>query len=130
MQGRDTPHLRQLAGASGKENPFELEELLDRTLMELGFGLLSREQGVLAYSQELARDFLDSKIAAADLLAELEHLCVSNDYFKELYPFYMLRWAYDDLKEQNFSYYRSDANRENFDGILRTEVEKLLKCPR
>ena len=126
VQGRDTPHLRQLAGATGSENAFELEELVDRSLHELGLSIPSRERAVLVYSQELARDYLDSRITSEYLLQELCQLCISTDYMKPLYQFYLLRWTHDDLKTQVFSFYLRDATRENFDMLLRAEVEKLV----
>jgi hypothetical protein len=80
----------------------------------------------LVYSQELARDYLESRITSECLLQELCQLCISTDYMKALYPFYLLRWTHDDLKTQVFSFYRQDATRENFDVLLRAEVEKLV----
>jgi hypothetical protein len=126
VQGRDTPHLRQLAGATGTENAFELEELVDRALRELGLNIPSPERAVLAYSQELARDYLDNRIAREDLLQELCQLCIDTGYMKPLWPFYLLHWARDDLKTEVFSSHRRDATRENFDALLEAEVEKLV----
>ncbi len=129
VRGLDTPHLRQLAGTTGTENPFELEELFDRTITELGIDKPSRKQAILVYAQELARDYLDGKTSKEFLLKELCQFCIATDYMRELYPFYELCWTFDDLKEQVFSFYRNDATRENFEEILGTEIEKLLSSP-
>jgi hypothetical protein len=103
-KGQDTPHLRQLAGTTGAENTFELEELFDRTARELGLTIPSPEDAIVEYARELARDYLDQRGGREQLLYELCDLCFSTDYKKELYPFYLLRWTHDDLKEKTFSY--------------------------
>ena len=66
-KGFDSPHLRQLAGFTGRENPFELENTLDRTLAELGISTLSRKAAVVLYAQELAREF-DFGVTSRELL--------------------------------------------------------------
>jgi hypothetical protein len=124
-QGCDTQHLRQLAGTTGAENTFEIEELFDRTARELGLVIPSPEDAIVDYARELARDYLDHRISREQLLYELCDLCISTDYKKELYPFYLLRWTHDDLKENTFSFYRRDATRENFESLLRTEITLL-----
>ena len=118
--------MRQLAGATGTENAFELEELLDRALHELGLDIPSPERAVLLYSQELARDHLDGRIASDELLQELCQLCIDTGYMKPLWPFYLLYWARDDLETEVFSFHRRDATRESFDALLEAEVEKLV----
>ena len=126
VQGRDTPHLRQLAGTTGSENSFELQDLFDRALHELGLSVPSREQAILLYAQELARDYLEGKATREHLLHELCQLCISTGYMRDIYPFYWLRWTHDDLKERVFSTYRKDATRENFEELLRAEIATLL----
>lgn len=45
-QGRDPPHLRQLASTTGAENTFEVEELFDRTARELGLAIPSPDEAI------------------------------------------------------------------------------------
>jgi len=114
MQGRDTPHLRQLAGTTGIENRFELDELFDRVLHELDLSLPTRNQAVLIYAQELGHDYLDGKVMLDQLLEETCDLCISTDYMRELSPFYNIRGIRDDL------------TRENFEELVRAEIMTLL----
>ena len=122
----DTPHLRQLAGTTGAENTFELEDLFDRTTRELGLSIPSPDHAIVDYARELTRDYLDQRVGREQLLHELCDLCIQTDYKKELYPFYLLRWTHDDLEEKKFSFYLRDATRDNFDSLLRAEIDNLL----
>ena len=125
--GSDTPHLRMVAGTTGHENTFELDELVDRALKELNFSVPSKNTGLVLYAQELAQDYLNSGISRDELLQTICQLCIDTDYFKPLYPFYILRWAWDDLQDEDFSPHRQDVNRANFEDTLRSEIKALLE---
>ena len=124
--GVDTPHLRRLAGVAGTEDQGELQDLFDRTSRELGLEAPSPEAAIGLYAQGLARDYLAGTVAREALLHELCQLCIDIDYRRDLYPFYLLRFAHADLQESSFSFYRRDVTRENFDSILRQEIDTLL----
>jgi hypothetical protein len=125
-EGRDTRHLRQLAGTTGAENRFELEELFDRAVNELGIVVPEGDEALALYARELAQQYLDGTVSRDYLLRFLSDLCVETDYSKELYPFYLLRWTLEDLEYQGSSFYIAHATRDNFDGLLRTEIDRLL----
>src|SRR5262249_31743710 len=78
VSGRDTRHLRQLAGATGSENAFELEELFDRTIRELGVAAPSKKAAVMLYAQELAREYLLGQVSREALLEELCQLFLDH----------------------------------------------------
>ncbi|HEY2711218.1 MAG TPA: hypothetical protein VGI60_01790 [Chthoniobacterales bacterium] len=126
MEGKDTPHLRQLAGATGAENRFELEELFDRTLHELGIVMPSRDEAIASWARELARDYLGAHITRRDFLHMVSDLCVESDYSRQIFPFYLLRFTLENLDYDGFSFHRADATKENFDALLGAEIERLL----
>ena len=126
VNGVDTPHLRQLAGVAGTEDQGELGELFDRTSRELGLEAPSPKEAIGLYAQGLARDYLAGTVTRDALLRALCQLCIDTDYRRDLYPFYLLRFAQEDLQEGSFSFYRRDVTRENFDAILRQDIDTLL----
>ena len=130
VQGCDSPHLRQLAGVSGTEDQAELEELFDRTSRELGLVTPSPDAAISLYAQGLARDYLANTVTQEKLLDELFQLCIDTDYRRDLYPFYLLRFAREDLQDSKVSFYRLDVTRENFDEVLRREVDTFLSHAR
>ena len=125
-KGLDSPYLRQLAGFTGQENPFELEDAIDRTLGELGINTLSPGAAVELYAWELAREFKAGASSRELFLRELCHLYINTDYPRALMPFYHLRWTLDDIKEQGWSFYCHEATSENFDELLKQEIAILL----
>jgi hypothetical protein len=126
VEDKDTPHLRQLAGATGTENSFELEELFDRAVHELGLTVPDAAEAVVLYARELARDYLDDHLSRDQLLRQLCELCEGAGYRKELYPFYLLRWTAYDLQTQDVSHYLADVTKENFDERLHSELDTLI----
>lgn len=126
VRGLDTPHLRQLAGVSGTEDQGELEDLFDRTIRELGLKAPPPEAAIGLYAQHLAQGCLAGTVARDSFLRELCQLCIDTSYRRDLYPFYLLRFAHEDLEKSSFSPHRHDVTRENFDEILRQEIDTLL----
>jgi hypothetical protein len=126
VRGVDTPHLRQLAGVSGTEGQGELEDLFDRTSREMGLKAPSPEAAIALYAQDLARDHLAGAVTQEKFLNELCQLCIDTDYRRDLYPFYLLRFAREDLQDSGVSFHRRDVTRENFDETLRKEIDTLL----
>ena len=124
--GFDGKYLRQLAGVLGDENPFELAELFDRCVRELGLRLTKTESIVLVYAQELCGAFAQGIIGRDYLVYRLYCLCTAHSMRLELFPFYLLYFTLDDLKERGFSFYRREATPENFDRLLQEEIEKLM----
>src|SRR6266446_4892739 len=104
VRGVDTPHLRQLAGVAGTEDQGELEELFDRTSRELGLEAPSPQAAIALYAQGLARDYLAGTVTQEKFLNELCQLCIHTDYRRDLYPFYLLRFAREDLQDSGVSF--------------------------
>jgi hypothetical protein len=77
-------------------------------------------------TRDLARDYLAGNITRRYLLDIVSDLCLESDYRRELFPFYLLRHTLIDFDYGEFSFHRTDATKENFDDLLRTEIEGLL----
>ena len=128
-RGVDTPHLRQLAGETGNEDRAEIEDLFDRTLRELGVTPPPRDQAIYLHACFLAQDYLAGRLGREALLVRLCDLCIDTDYRRDLWPFYVLRFAHSELQENTYTSYRADVTRENFDEKLREEIDAFLANP-
>jgi len=127
--GFDGKYLRQLAGILGDENKFEVNELIDRCIREQNLRFPKAESVVILYAQDLCRQFGQGMIDKVYLLRRLFALCAQNGMLRELLPFYLLDCALDDLQRQQFSFYRRDITRDNFDQVLEQEIRKLMMTP-
>lgn len=125
IAGDDTPHLAMLAGMSGSENAFELEDYFRRTIHELHLQLPDNARAVLDYAQEISRLYLDGQLPLKLYLQEFIELFYAEGARPEIHPFYMLANAWDDLQFSDFSYYY-DVTRENFEEALLREIHALM----
>lgn len=125
IAGDDTPHLAMLAGMTGSENAFELEDYFRRTIHELHLQLPDNARAVLDYAQEISWLYLDARILLKPYLQEFIDLYFAEGAGPEIYPFYMLANAWDDLQFSDFSYYY-DVNRANFQEALAREINLLM----
>jgi hypothetical protein len=125
--GKDSRHLRILAGLSASDGPVEIERVFDQIVRELGIRLPSASDAAKLYAMELAQGYLDGIVSKYFLLQTLGWMYIDADYEECLYPFYNLCEVWDDLKTQTFSFYYQDVTRENFDDLLLGEIAELKK---
>jgi hypothetical protein len=126
--GRDSPHLRVLAGEIAPFNYFEMSQLLDKVLQELGLELPPDDETALRnYARERVLAAIAGSVSASTVLSELAHLCIEFGYPRFLYDFYLLHWAKSDLQEQEVQWYWPDADRENIDSVISSHFETWLK---
>ena len=125
--GKNTRHLSILAGLSALNGRWEIEDICDRAFDELGIRVPCPNDGLILYALELALAYQEGSIQKDFFLRTMCQLCIDTGYAKSLYPFYLLRWTWDDLKTQTFSYYEEKATRENFNDLLFAEINKLIE---
>ena len=125
IAGDDTPHLAMLAGMTGSENAFELEDYFRRTIHELHLQWPDNSKAVLDYAREISRLYLDGQLPMKLYLQEFIELHYAEGAGPEIYPFYMLAHAWNDFQYSEFSYYY-DVTQENFEEALLREIDQLM----
>jgi len=125
-EGADTPSLRIMAGLRPPFHYFEVTQLLDRTLDELGVPALVEGEAAGAYAHDVVGELVRSPESMNEVLAELNQLCIATGYCSTLRPFYLLHFARIDLAVRNCQYYWDGANRSNIDQIVRDEAKRWL----
>jgi len=125
--GFESEHLLILAGLSSKLNRFEFDEIVNKTLKELSLDKVKNEEIVNGYIYYLTIEALDGKLPTAVVLDKLRSLCRHRNYDEELFPFYLLAYAQEELEELGVQFYWQDADKSNIDSIIR---DKLLEWKR
>ncbi len=126
-EGRDGHYLTRLAGMLPPYNHFELADLRDRTLREQGIRELDRSAAVHAFAAERLRLALAGELDLIRALEAVKDLCIAHDYVKELFDFYLLYWAYVDLRDSDVQWYWDGATRDNIDSIIRQRAAEFLR---
>jgi hypothetical protein len=124
--GRTDRHVLMLAGMSPPFNHFEMSELRDRALTEIGAEPISRSHALRIYAAEIARDAATGHADLFAVLRELNQLSIDEEYATELQDFYLLYFAWDDLLTSNEQWYWPGATRENIARIARDTLEKFV----
>lgn len=125
-RGRTERYVLMLAGMSPPFNHFEMAELRDRALAELGFGSISRADALRVYAAEIAQDAESGRAEILPTLHELNRLCIDEDYASELQDFYLLYFAWDDLLTSNEQWYWPGATRENIAIIAKQTLSEFV----
>lgn len=119
--GFETEHLILLAGLLPNVNRFQLEDIINKALKELSLDTMSDEDIVYGYVYYLIDQALNSKMSSKEVLGILKNLCMDRNYDKELFDFYLLAYAKQELEEAGEQFYWDGANNGNINTIINTE---------
>lgn len=92
--GKDSPSLRRLAGSTSR-NAFELEDLLQRSLEELGLAPATREQALRAIARYRAEQIVRGEIDPARGAGRIWRLFIP-EYPGDVMQFLQLQEMHDD----------------------------------
>lgn len=126
VEGTDTPGLRIMAGLLPPFSSFEVTQLLDRVLDELGVSAMSGDEALAAYAHDLVSGLLDDPQSTDKVLQELSQLCIAADYASMLMPFYLLCHARLDWAVYEYQHYWAGADRSNIDQVVRDKAQRWL----
>ena len=124
--GFENENLFILAGITKSENQFELQDLTTQILKELNLDFSNQKSVTKNYVYYLISNSIYKTEFYLETLKELKNICVGLNMENEYMNFYLLYFAKDDLRDQEYQYYWNDANRENIDQII-TEYFKNWK---
>lgn len=116
--GFDTPHLRELAGASAAESMWVIEPLVHATIDELDAGRLLEGSPERASLQAMLRRYLQRRIALRDL-SSWAHVAIGHEGEGALQPFVELDDIYDDWEYSGFDL-------GELDRVARTAANEFL----
>jgi hypothetical protein len=119
MAGYDTENLAILAGELEPYNQFELQRLTDKILIELNLKIDNEDIIIKNYICYLIDRALDNEMSILSVLDELKDFCIDFNYDKNLFDFYLLFFAKDDLKDLELTFHWPGADRVNIDTIIR-----------
>ncbi len=124
--GCESPTACRLAAKCPPHNHFELASLRDQVLEELGVIDTPHDEAIIDFAAELLSRAEDETMDLDAAIEMVKDLCVANNYQADLHDFYLLYFARTDLREREYQYYWSDADRSNIDEVTRERVRRFL----
>jgi hypothetical protein len=126
-QGANSDSLCSLAFETKPFNPFEMAELVDNALKELNVvSIPTVESAARIIASIRVRQALDGKRPVDAVLMELSELCVDLDHLSDIYDFYLLRFASEDLKANDVQWYWPSATRKNIDEVIKKRFQEWI----
>jgi hypothetical protein len=126
VEGQDSVHLRELAGALEPLYHFEVAALRDAALDELHIEPVSPADAVTMYARERLRAALAGNANLIDAIYFVSQLYIAHDDARALLDFYLLDNAYADLRFQGEQWYWNGADRSNILEIMRQRAEEFV----
>jgi hypothetical protein len=125
--GEDSPSLRILAGFTPPLSTFEVRDYASKALRELNIEIPQGAEAISAYARDLVEEIIKTPETMQRNLRILCDMCIAEDYQKDIYDFYMLRWAYDDLQQEEIQWYWNGADRSNIHEIILNRCRTWLE---
>ncbi len=128
VEGSDSLSLRKLAGLTEPLNPFEVSELRDRVLLDLGLADVGRDQAVLLLVRAILVDVQDADSHSMErAYSDIDHLYVRNGHMFELADLSRVHWAKLELDDGPHQWSWNGAGRHNIDRIMHEEASEFLR---
>jgi hypothetical protein len=116
--GFETESLVMLAGEVEPYNQFELQSLTNKVFSELYLTWDNTKETLINYVGYLIDEALAGKLKAESVLSIIKDIYYQLYYDSLLRDFYLLYYAYDDLKHSENQYYWDGATRGNITLII------------
>jgi hypothetical protein len=124
--GYESDNLYILAGITKPYNQFELQELTDNVLQDIGLDYSDKEITIRNYAYFLIKNSIQNPSTYLDTLREFKEIFYALNMHVEYQDFFSLYWAKEDLLESEHQSYWENATRENIDEIIKTEFQKFI----
>ena len=125
-RGIGTRHVLMLASMTPPFNHFEMSDLRDRALEEVAAEPMNYADAVKVIAAETAADAVRGRIDLLSALHVLNRLCIDEDYPPELNDFYLLYFAWDDLRTSDVQWYWPGATRDNVAAIAEETIQGFV----
>lgn len=122
--GFDTEHLVIIAGLYEPFNQFQLHDWTEKALSELQLDYSDQDKTITNYASYLVESALNGEIESFKVLQILKNICIELDYKSDLYDFYRLFFAKDDLIYLDYQHYWDGADKENIDQVILDYFQK------
>jgi sulfur relay (sulfurtransferase) DsrC/TusE family protein len=125
--GFESEHLCILAGVTKPYNQFELQPLANQVFKDLQLEHSDKETVFQNYIYYLiSTSVVDPKTYVATL-PELTDFCIEGNMDSELFYFYLLYFANDELNDMGVQFYWEGADMQNIDTIIKQQFQKWLR---
>lgn len=126
-KGIVTLNIKMLASIKKPTNSFEIQAYVTNVLKEFNLEELQGDNAIQGTSYYYIWSLIHDKENFFEHLQKITEIFNEVEYERSIYPFYLLKYSWEDLQEMGYSYHNEKATFENFDEIMINEAEDWLK---
>lgn len=127
QNGIITDNIEILAAFSKPVNYWEVKQDIQNVLKEFNLEEFEGEKAIQAKGYYDVWSILNND---GDMILRLEKLCnicIDSGYEESLYPFYLLKYSWEDLEDLGMSCHYKDVTFNNFNEIVIKEANAWMK---
>lgn len=122
-----TENIEMLSAFKKPTNSWEIEPYVTNILKEFNLEEFKDENAVQGTSYFYVWSLIHDKDNFFQHLQKITTICIDSDYENSIYPFYLLKYSWEDLQDLGFSYHNEEVTIDNFEEVLKKEAENWLK---
>lgn len=122
-KGIDSNNIEMLASFSKPTNAWEVKPYVQLVLSEFNLEEFEGEKAIKARGYYYVWSILNNDGNRISHLENLCRICIDYDYDDSIYPFYLLKYSWEDLNELGMSCHNREVTFENFDDTVIKEAK-------
>ena len=126
-KGIDTNSIEMLASFKKPTNSFEIQSYVTNVLEEFDLKEFQGDKAIQGASYFYIWSLIHDKVNFFEHLQKITNIFIEFEYERSIYPFYLLKYSWEDLQDLGMSCHNEEVTFENFDQIMIIEAENWLK---
>lgn len=122
-KGIVTDNIEILASFSKPTDSWEIKPYVHNVLKEFDIEEFEGDLAIQNMSYYYILCLINQKGDLLSHLIKLSDFCIKSDYEKSIYPFYLLKFSWEDLKDLGTSYHYEGVTDNNFNDTVIKEAK-------
>ena len=122
-RGIVTENIQILSSFSRPTDSWEIKPYVHRILREFDLEEFEDETAIQNMSYYYILSIINKEGDLKSHLEKLSYFCIKSDYETSIFPFYLLKFSWEDLEDLGTSYHYDGVTHHNFNNIVIKEAK-------
>lgn len=127
QKGIISDNIEMLASFSKPADYWEIKPYVQNVLIEFNLKEFEEDGAIQNYSYFYVSRILEDAENILSSLYKLWEICIDSGYEQSIYPFYLLKYSWEDLQDFEFSSHYPEVTLSNFTETVLSEATIWMK---
>ncbi|WP_312769439.1 hypothetical protein [Epilithonimonas sp.] len=122
-KGIATENIQILASFPKPTDAWEIKSYVHKVLKEFDLEEFEDEEAIQNMCYYYILSIINEEGNLKSHLEKLSYFCIKSDYESSIFPFYLLKFSWEDLQDLGTSYHYDGVTLQNFNTVVRKEAK-------